>query len=362
MSNQSTAAPVLRSGSGWDRLVSSAVAPGVWATMLPFPSALSYSYSYLVRVPAGVIVVDLGWDSDDAWNAFQVGLSRAGATLDEVVGVVISHAHPDHYGFAAAIKEHTPAWIGAHPAERRQVAATAHERAARVEEMEHWMRRCGVPESHLQLLRREAAEIAATLPAVQPDIDLADGTPVPDSDGALLPIHTPGHTAGHLCFHDRGRDLLFTGDHLLPRVTPNVSKRPRSDVDPLSDFQMSLARVGAAARDTTLVLPGHEWAFDRADARVATILAHHADRLDEIEAAVTAESETVWEVASAVSWARPFDQLAPRAQRQAIGETHSHLFRLAREGRASAISGDLLRWRPSRSRSMLAEPSAAQRV
>ncbi len=39
----------------------------------------------------------------------------------------------------------------------------------------------------------------------------------------LRAIWTPGHTPGHLCFHDETHDLLLTGDHVLPRITPNMS-------------------------------------------------------------------------------------------------------------------------------------------
>jgi glyoxylase-like metal-dependent hydrolase (beta-lactamase superfamily II) len=133
--------------------------------------------SYVVRVSDGVIVIDLGWNSDEAWQAFQVGLARAGTSLNEVVGVVITHAHPDHYGFASAIKEHTSAWIGAHPAERPNIASTDGARATRIGELAHWLHRCGVPASHLEALRAEAADIAANMPRVQPDIDLLDGVP-----------------------------------------------------------------------------------------------------------------------------------------------------------------------------------------
>jgi glyoxylase-like metal-dependent hydrolase (beta-lactamase superfamily II) len=320
-----------------------AVAPGTWMSPIPFPSALAYSYSYLLRVPTGVVVIDLGWDSDEAWEAFLLGLRRAGADLDDVVGAVVTHCHPDHYGFASTLKEHTGAWIAAHPAERSNIAADAAELTTRVDDMYRWLRVCGVPDSYLPGLGGEVDELAATMPRVVPDIQLADGDPVPDTDSTLIALHTPGHTAGHLCFHDRSRNLLFTGDHLLPRVTPNVSKRPGSDADPLADYVASLEKVARLGADP-LVLPGHEWSFDRPDQRVAALLDHHAERLDAIVAAVTAGAETAWEVVQAVSWSRPFPSMAPRAQRQAIGETYSHLHRLTVAGRLTQSAGDTHRW------------------
>ena len=328
-------------GPGWRRLVASAVSPGVWATALPFPSVLSYSYSYCLRYSSGVVVVDLGWNTADGWHTFQLGLSRAGVMLDELIGVVITHTHPDHYGLAGAIKRYTPAWIAAHGAERPLIAVTAAERATRVDEMAEWLQRCGAPDSEIGVLVHEDAELLGAMPDVQPDFDLLDGVPVQGTDGSLVPVHTPGH----LCFHDTERNLLFTGDHLLPRVTPNVPKRPRSTADPLADFMASLDRLARFERPP-LVLPGHEWAFDRLMSRTAAVRSHHDRRLDEIEATVVQGAGTVWDVARSVRWSRQFDTLDPRGRRQALGETYSHLYRLSRSGRLAIKEGIPQRWAP----------------
>ncbi|MYW96228.1 MBL fold metallo-hydrolase [Amycolatopsis rubida] len=326
-----------RQVGGW------AVAGGVWATVVPFPSPLAYSYSYALRYPEGLVVVDLGWDSDEAWQAFLRGLARAGASLDEVRGVVATHAHPDHYGLARRIREHTSAWIAAHPGERAQIRVDAAERRERIDEIAAWLRYCGVPRSLAAELRGELEALDAVLPAVEPDVELVDGAPVPGTEGSLLAVHTPGHTAGHLCFHERERNLLLTGDHVLPKVTPNVAFRPGSDPDPLRDFLGSLARLRRIP-DATVVLPGHEWSFDRVSDRVGVLHEHHRDRLSEIEHAVAQGCDTVWKVASAVSWARDFSAFTPRSMRSALAETAAHLVRLAGSGRITRLPGTPGHW------------------
>ncbi|SEP48579.1 MBL fold metallo-hydrolase [Amycolatopsis saalfeldensis] len=278
------------------------VAGGVWATAIPFPSPLAYSYSYALRYPEGLVVVDLGWDSDEAWQAFLGGLSRAGAGLDEVIGAV--------------------------------------ERRARIAEISAWLRDCGVPGPLLAELDSELGALDAVLPAVVPDVELEDGEPVPGTGGALVAVHTPGHTAGHLCFHERERNLVLTGDHVLPKVTPSVARRPGSDPDPLRDFLSSLTRLGGVA-DSAVVLPGHEWPFDRLSRRLDVLREHHRERLEEIEHAVERGCDTVWKVAEAVSWAREFSAFTPRSLRSALAETSAHLVRLAGDGRIRRIEG---RW------------------
>jgi glyoxylase-like metal-dependent hydrolase (beta-lactamase superfamily II) len=321
------------------------VVDGVWSVGLPFPNPLGFAFSYVVPVAGGVVVVDAGWDSDECWAAFLGGLAAAGAGLDDLVGVVVTHVHPDHYGLAERIRATTSAWMAVHPAERPRIAEGEHDRERAVEDMAEWLRHAGAPASEFAELAADAEDMKARISMVVPEHDLLDGDPVPGTDGALTAVHTPGHTPGHLCFHDRSRGLLFTGDHILPRVTPNVSKRPQSDVDPLRDFLASVRKVHGYG--DVAVLPGHEWVFRGLDDRLDFLLAHHEERLTEIEAAVGAGAGTVWEVVRAVTWSRPFERLRGRARRSAIGETFSHLYRLAAAGRIRCVPGSPDRWLPA---------------
>ncbi|WP_328469004.1 MBL fold metallo-hydrolase [Actinoplanes sp. NBC_00393] len=325
------------------RLDGFAVRSGVWASAIPFPSPLAYSFSYTLRYPAGLVVVDLGWNSDDAWEAFCQGLTRAGGSLDEVIGVVATHAHPDHYGLAPRIRENAGAWIGTHPAERAQIRVDESERRERVTAIGHWLQECGVPAAVRADLRDELTRLDAVLPSAAPDILLADGAKVPGTQGRLVALHTPGHTPGSVCFHETERDLIFTGDHVLPKVTPNVARRPGSDPDPLHDFMFSLGRLRELP-DSLTALPGHEWPFDRLTDRLDAIGAHHHSRLAEIEQAVHQGGCTVWEVAQAVTWARPFRDFTPRSLRSALAETYAHLVRLTNDGRLVQWPGRPVRW------------------
>ncbi|WP_280785063.1 MBL fold metallo-hydrolase [Rhodococcus opacus] len=304
----------------------------MWGTALPFPSPLEYSFGYLVQVEKGCVAVDLGWNSDVAWSTFTAGLNRAGQTLDDLIGVVVTHVHPDHYGLARRIRDHTGAWLAMHSAEVPQIAADAAAMDRRVGDMTSWLARCGVPGSVLTEIHSEEAEIQASTATVLPDVLLADGDQVPDTQGALVARHTPGHTPGHLCFHERERNIAFTGDHILPRVTPNVSRRPGNGDDPLADYLRSLD-LSEWVDEKTLVLPGHEWAFDTLQHRTEVLVQHSLERGHEIEKAVAAGASTVWEITKTLRWARPFDQLASRGRRQAIGETHAQLYWLRNQGR-----------------------------
>jgi glyoxylase-like metal-dependent hydrolase (beta-lactamase superfamily II) len=319
-------------------------AEGVWSVALPFPNPLVHTFTHLARVKDGVIAVDIGWESDECWAAFEAGMASAGLTLGDLTGVVVTHVHPDHYGLVERIRTQTSAWIAMHPLESAQLGTEERDRQRHLERMAQWLRVCGAPASEFEALRADADDLVKRMYLAQPDHVLPDGSAVPGTDGSIRAVHTPGHTPGHLCFYDRDRNVIYTGDHVLPRVTPNISRRPTSDPDPLADFVSSMDKIRPYG--DALVLPGHEWAFDGLTERLDFLAAHHAERLDEIEATVNAGAGTVWEVARGVRWHRPFESLQSRARRSALGESYSHLIRLAATGRIGRDEAVPERWTP----------------
>lgn len=325
---------------------------GVWNIPLPFPSSLGHSHAYLVEGDNGFVLVDAGWNSSRTWETLLTGLETAQIGPDDIIGVAITHVHPDHYGLAARLKEHTGAWIAMHGLEAVRVLPDVD---AMFEGMLDWLRSSGAPEQELDALRVDRDAIVRDLPRVRPDIILNDGDRVPGMP-SLSAIHTPGHTPGHLCFVDESRRIIFTGDHVLPRITPNISQRPNHGEDPLGHFARSIAKLRGLGVD--LVLPGHESPLADLDSRLDEITRHHRLRLEQTIDAIRDGSSTAWEVAAATPWSRPWASLQPVQRRSALGETLSHLERLVREGRLEQRHGDPVRWQlpgiPVRSSRLLA--------
>ena len=131
--------------------------------------------------------------------------------------------------------------------------------------------------------RMRAARDSMDLPLPEPT--LLDGGEVIEVGGREFEmIWTPGHTEGHLCVLDRGTDALFTGDHLLARITPHIGMWPDETRSPLPQFEESLGLV--AKLNPTLALPAHERIIDHPAERAGEILEHHQDRRQHILDAV----------------------------------------------------------------------------
>ena len=110
---------------------------------------------------------------------------------------------------------------------------------------------------------------------------IEDGARPLGKDAPLRALWTPGHTPGHLCFADERYDVLLTGDHILPRISPNISPAPGDGTeDTLGVYLGSLAAMEDLDPDE--VLPAHEYRFAGLPARVRQLQEHHRARLDEV--------------------------------------------------------------------------------
>lgn len=319
------------------------VVDGVWAIPIPFPSPLAHVYAYAVEGRKGVTLIDAGWGSDESWDALCAGLASFSAAPEDVRAILVTHIHPDHYGLVERLKGRTDVTVQMHGLEAARIPTDPSYPERSIAAMVTWLEGVGAPAEEIDALHDDAPRIVSRIPSVRPDVLLDDGDEASGA-GGIRAIHTPGHTPGHLCFHDPGRGVLFTGDHVLPRITPNVSKRPENGEDPLGDFVRSVKRVRGIR--VGLGLPGHEWPMEDVDARLQDLLAHHDERMHDVEVAVRDGAETVWDVASTIRWSRPWSDLRGLSRRSAIGEAHSHLERLTRERRLKRADGVPDRWTP----------------
>ena len=319
--------------------------PGLWSIPVPIPdSPMRYTLSYaFVGDDGGVLLVDPGWDSPDGRRLLTEGLAAAGAGPAAVTGIVVTHIHPDHHGMTAWLRGESGAWVGMHPVEAASLPGRAW-RGRHPGSDPSWLRRQGVPEAEIagMQLRRERVEALLAMP--EPDRLIEDGDLLPLTGRAVRAVWTPGHTPGHLCLHDAEAGILLTGDHLLPRITPNVAALLTSEGDPLGAYLASLGRVAAFA--DAEALPAHEWRFRGVHRRAAEIVAHHEKRDAEIlRAADLLDEPTTWQIAAELTWSRGWASLHGLLRRMALAETLAHLWHLAESGLVAPSDDEPTRWR-----------------
>ncbi|MFF0577082.1 MBL fold metallo-hydrolase [Streptosporangium saharense] len=317
---------------------------GVWSVPVPIPgNPLGYTLIYALESPSGPVLIDAGWNHPDAWLALRDGLAAAGMDIREVRGAVVTHFHPDHAGLAGQVRQESGAWIAMHEADAALIRSM-HETGESVRRVERagMLRRAGAGAAEV-----EAATAYRPEPPATPDRTLGDGDLVDLPGRRLRTVWTPGHTPGHICLHLEDADRLFTGDHVLPRITPHIGIYPydRTDMDPLGDFLASLEKV--AGLGTLEALPAHEWIFQDTAGRAREIGTHHEEKLTALTTLLAEAGEplTIWEVASRMTWKRPWDDLPSMLRGLAAAEAAAHLRALEVRGRVRrAPKGDMVRF------------------
>lgn len=318
------------------------VRPGLWSIPVPIPiNPLRYVLVYAFEVPGGVAIIDAGWDTDEAYAALVAGLKTAGYEIGDVKSVLVTHMHPDHYGLAGRVREASGAWIGLHEADARLLYDRRDEStvASLIDLQREHLVKCGVPGLTADELAQAWKSARGLVAMVTPDRLIDDGERLDLPGWDLRALWTPGHTPGHLCFVEPERRLLFSGDHVLARITPHVAVYPRSQPNPLADYLDSLREVGRL--DVDEVLPAHEFRFLGLAARIDYIIAHHGERLAEIER-VVADSPglTCWDIATRLSWSRPWETIPSSMRRTANNETLAHLVWLEARGLLTRVPGE----------------------
>ena len=320
----------------WDRDVLPPVEnvrPGMWSIPVPIPNnPLRYVLVYAIELNNGIALVDAGWPTNDAWDALNAGLTEAGGSINDVEAVVVTHLHPDHYGLAGRVRETSGAWVGLHPADAKLLDSRYHDTDGLIERMRELLQMSGVPEDKLPDLNMASMEIKSTLNVALPDRLIEDDEILDLPGWDFKAVWTPGHSPGHICLYSDQHKLLLSGDHVLPRITPNISFHSQAFANPLGDYLESLAKVRGLHPDE--VFPAHEYRFSGLDERLDVLEKHHADRLAEIEGIVRQRPGiSSWDTTLALTWSRPWEDIPDYMQRAANGETLAHLVLLERGGR-----------------------------
>ncbi|MFM9376548.1 MBL fold metallo-hydrolase [Gordonia sp. VNK21] len=325
------------------------VRPGLWSIPVPIPdNPLRYLLAYAFVTPDGVALIDTGWLADDAWDALVSGLQVAGHDVGDVTHVAITHLHPDHFGLVPRLLEKADPQLIIHRNDAKHLRYfTDEETAAMDAEDTLELERLGMP---INVPDITGLPTFVRLPkGRRADVELEHDAALDIPGWNLRAVWTPGHTQGHLCFVDDDAGVIVTGDHLLPRISPNVSTGPFGRHSPLTEYLVSLAnteRIGDLE-----ALPAHEYRFRGLAGRVTDLLGHHEERLSEIAEAIDAHPQsTAWEISQRVHWSRPFSELSPLLSMMALRETHAHLIVLRERGLVTETSGTPALWSPAASR------------
>lgn len=309
--------------------------PLIHRICVPLPeNPLKLLNSYVIQDGGETMIIDTGFNRPECEEALLAGLEELGVEFGEIsevtdpskFKVVLTHLHSDHTGLVGKLIERGGT-VYMSSVDRWLLAANG-----RWEASEKMFVKYGYPESEIVNQRNNQA-LAFSPPKVFPAVEINDGDILRVGNVELECIHVPGHTPGQMVLYIRSSKILFSADHVLFDITPNISVWGDDDHS-LENYIESLQLVRRMDIDRTF--PGHrEFAGNIYD-RIDGIMEHHRIRLNEIlEAADANRTFTIYEIAGRVSWSargRKFEDFAPTQKWFAMGETLSHIFWLIHHG------------------------------
>lgn len=168
------------------------------------------------------------------------------------------------------------------------------------------------------------------------------GEVIPVGDYRFEVVALPGHTPGQMGLYDRDHKILFCGDHILGKITPNIASWGPGFPDPLGVYFDSLRRV--YGMDIDLLLSSHRKLVKDHRRRIRTLFHHHDIRLKEALAAVIKEGPvSCRDVVQAMHWdirSKSWADFPPSQKWFAAGEAHAHLDRLEAMGLVTKEEGE----------------------
>ena len=306
------------------------ISEGLYSIPVPLPgNPLRELNSYLLTGGERAVLIDTGFRQEACRQALLAGLDELGVNRRDV-DVVLTHLHSDHAGLAPEVVGDT-GWIYVSGPDRDYLEHADDAHWARRDER---FRAEGFP---AELLAQNTANPARALAPGFTDRyrTLEPGTVVAAGARRLRCIPVPGHTPGQMCFWDEAEGILFTGDHVLFDISPNITSWLEME-DALGSYLDSLRAV----RDlpVRLALPGHRGRGELAP-RVDALLEHHARRLEQLRAILRKEPGlTAYQAAGRMRWrirASSWEDF-PLAQKWfAVGECMAHLDYLRLRGLAA---------------------------
>jgi glyoxylase-like metal-dependent hydrolase (beta-lactamase superfamily II) len=298
------------------------IAPGILWLRMPLPFDLNHINLYLIEDADGYALIDTG-----------IGTSKTESIWDELLEsldkpltkVIVTHMHPDHIGMAGYLvdKYRLPFYMS-HSEYFVARAISAGARGASDWQDDQYLVRCGMPEDYVKAASENrkkspgVGQVIRPIPVQYERLQENDTLNIGEHEWQV--IIGRGHSPEHVCLFSKTLNVLVSGDHVLPQISPNIgvySTEPNANT--LAQYLSTLPQFLSLPKDA-LVLPSHKQPFVGLHTRVEELIEHHHSHLQALK--VFCETGKTVKECLPVLFKR---ELTPHNMFFAIAEGLSHL-------------------------------------
>ncbi|AGL01256.1 Zn-dependent hydrolase, glyoxylase [Desulfoscipio gibsoniae DSM 7213] len=253
----------------------------VYQMVIPTPYPVGPVNAYLIKGDP-ITLVDVGPDMPQAYKVLRDMLSSLDCRIEDIKRIVITHSHPDHCGLAAQVAKEANAVVLIHSLEESKLSGEPNFFKERIS----FVLETGIPPEVIQEIMADRDKLPH--PSVQGvHTRLINGGESIDFDGGELQVmHLPGHSPGHLCLYNPEQKFLFSGDFLLPHITPNPLMEPDHDKPGcrLPALKQYLSGLDTLEKmDIAMVFPGHGGTFNDFNSVINVGRRHHNAQFERIK-------------------------------------------------------------------------------
>lgn len=144
-----------------------------------------------------------------------------------------------------------------------------------------------------------------------------------------------GHTPGMVGLLEKDKKILFCGDHILGKITPNITYWADEYGDSLGIYLKNIEKIKDF--DIKYLFSSHRFLIDDVNGRIDELICHHEERLNDTLAIVKSlKKANTRDIAKSMSWdirAKDWSDFPESQKWFAVGEAAAHLKHLVAEGK-----------------------------
>ncbi len=270
------------------------IRPDLFRAEIPLPrSPLKATNSYIIKGDKRNLVIDTGLNLEECKTALLGAFIQLGVELHKT-DFFITPLHADHIGLADVVSaEDATIYFNQPDADILNLKNLW-------QLVYSLVGKHGFPEDQAKLAI-DSHPGQSYRPANPIDFTMVGEGDIINCGGYELHcVVTPGHSKGHTCLYEPHLKYLFSGDHILGDITPNISVW-LNDSNSLEEYLKSLDRI--YLMPVNLVLPGHRRLITNCRGRIEELKEHHYQRLEEVVGILKEKSRrSAFEVASEMTW------------------------------------------------------------